>query len=108
MTDTELAWIAGIVDGEGCIKLNHDSRTDSHSLELEIPNTHKSTIDRLFNLTRIGFPYEILGENNRKIRYVFSVCGDNTNYFLNLCKPYIFTKRKQMEVALNWFKKCFV
>lgn len=54
MTDLEIAWVAGIIEGEGCISINNGRRDyDAYPL-LRVAMTDEDVIRRLHRVTGVG------------------------------------------------------
>jgi hypothetical protein len=112
VSPTDLAWAAGLVDGEGCISIDRQ-RADrkrgevrsKHRLKLRVQMTHPATINRLADLFRRGSilsprrTYELCAD-----KVCWSVSGSAAYYCLTLIRPYLFTKRAEAEVAIEFFE----
>jgi len=120
MKKTDLAWAAGIVDGEGSIfiqKVNcvgkvypgaktktRRERSPSYTLRLSVRMTHKPTIEKLAEI----FDGQCLEIKRRtvkgKIVYGWSVCSHKTLEILELLFPYCVTKKEQIKLAYRFMK----
>lgn len=100
MEEQILAYTAGIIDGEGCIRITRN--TDRGPMvRVHVTNTNKALTDMLKD-TFGGYVRE---EKKRylpraKIRHVWEVSAKQAEVFLRLVKPYLLLKREQAEVAL--------
>lgn len=104
-TDTELAYLAGIIDGEGCFYIQ---RTGGkfHTLRLFVMNTFKPLIDYLYK-TYGGFQYSRKKEDSTwKIRHEWFVDRENLDELLPLLRPYLINKKEHLEIAIE-FRKTF-
>jgi len=106
LTIDELAYIAGFIDGEGCISLHsirhvRGSRT-TVSPRLIIVNTHKGVIDYLaekLNTTIYARP----SCGNAKGTFRMSVQGKKRLIpLLHLLLPYLIVKKLQAELIIEW------
>lgn len=115
MKIAELAWLAGMMDGEGCIGLYEYTRTKipRHRVirgMVTIVNTHKPTMETIadfyqelgvtyywrHNETRLGWKdsYFIVLQNRESI-----------DILLTAISPYLVTKKKQAEICLQFVKR---
>lgn len=108
--ETDLAWAAGIIDGEGTIDRHNASYTHQngnyytrYKLRLRIPQaTDDDSIPEM--LLRLK---NIFGSGNisprkgtKKIQYVYTITDNNVKEVLQLLWPYLGTiKRKQAYTA---------
>lgn len=104
-TDTELAYLAGIIDGEGCFYIQRPGGK-SHTLRLFVMNTFKPLIDYLYK-TFGGFQYSRKKENSTwKIRHEWFVDRETLDELLPLLRPYLINKKEHLEIAIE-FRKTF-
>lgn len=118
MTKTDLAWAAGIIDGEGSIFIQKGDYTGkvypkgkrrirrekspTYVLRLAVKMVDQPTIQRLSEL----FDGKCLLLNrrtvmNRKV-YSWSACGYKALEILQKICPYATTKKNQIQVAKNF------
>lgn len=103
-------WLAGFIDGEGCIGFNKvSSKKDFHYPHLCIVNTHKPTIERIATiLSSLGIRYWIASPTVRqKTKYkqdwqVIIRGLRRVKPLLELITPYLFTKQAQAKVVLEF------
>ena len=62
VTKTELAWLAGIMDGEGTVTLTRHHPGNFKRLVIAMPNTNKGLVDKWVGLCG-GKPYLDKREN---------------------------------------------
>jgi hypothetical protein len=101
LSETEIAYIAGILDGEGSI---HISLTNQGTFlqRLGISNTNKNLI-RWLN-RKIGSDY-IHSFKYKKRRTCYSLCfekRERVEILLKTFLPFLIVKRKQAEVMLEY------
>lgn len=113
LTELEKAYIAGVIDGEGCITLYRreikQHGTITYVLQVSIANTSKALIEWLqlkIPLTGIYTHsqqrYKLNGEPKRK-SYRWVVSGNQrAKAFLSLILPYLVIKKSQAEAALSY------
>lgn len=115
MKKTDLAWAAGIIDGEGSIfiqKCNsigkvyptakrkvRREKSPTYNLRMAVQMVDKKTITVLANLFG-GKCRELVGRTttNRKV-YAWATSGYNALAILRKIEPYSITKKNQIKVA---------
>ena len=105
---TDLAYIAGIVDGEGCITLaratrKHPTSLCGYSIDtlVIVSNTNKWLLEYLKFAFGGSVRAQKLGEN-RKVCYHWRLSSRQAEAFLELILPYLHLKRPQAELALKF------
>jgi hypothetical protein len=97
---TQLAYAAGIIDGEGCIRVNR-TRNGVPVIRVHVTNTDA----RLTRTLHEWFGGYVWMEAkaympNAKIRYVWEVSARKAAAFLGLVRPYLVLKQEQADLAL--------
>lgn len=116
--DTEYAYIAGIMDGEGTIALQlvAKNHSKSYAKKVLVTNTDRRLLDWIRLKTRVGIvapktkPKE--GKNWKQC-YELSVSACEMKRFLEPLMPYLLIKKRQAEVMLEfitieWTKTKFI
>ena len=104
-TETQLAYLAGIIDGEGCFYIQRPGGKN-HTLRLFVMNTAKPLIDYLYQ-TYGGWQYSRKKENSTwKIRHEWFVDRQIVDELLPLIHPYLVIKKEHCEIAME-FRKTF-
>lgn len=104
-TETELAYLAGIIDGEGCLCIQRPGNK-THTLRMFVMNTFKPLIDYLYK-TYGGFQYSRKKENNTwKIRHEWFVDTKILDDLLPRLLPYLINKKEHAEICIE-FRKTF-
>lgn len=102
---TELSYMAGIIDGEGCFNIQRPGGK-THTLRLFVMNTSKPLIDYLYK-TYGGYQYSRKKENSTwKIRHEWFVDREILDELLPLLIPYLIVKKEHCEIAIK-FRKTF-
>lgn len=103
--DAELAWLAGLVDGDGSICISKSKNNKGH-VQLTVTNSHKDTIDRLREMVGTGHvrlkrrsPGLII---NRRPCYLWMVNTNKACSILSFLLPYLFTKKEQAILAIAY------
>jgi len=103
----EHAWLAGIIDGEGCISISHYwhkiKQYDKYDLKLLISMTHKATIQRVKSIAGVGVIYPIPPSGKKKrMQYRWVAYGHQAASVLRLCLPFMTTKKEEAILALEF------
>ena len=112
LTEEEKGYIAGIIDGEGCIHAAKRKRKDGKHLlilQIRISNTSKPLIDWLINKLPRGVSYNFkpsfTDKKSRRNRTVYhwSFAGTRkVKIFLKEIAPYLVIKKKQAIIASSY------
>lgn len=106
-TEAEIAWAAGIVDGEGCITISRQKPgarqvSVSYRLALKVTMGHRATVERLGELFRAGsiqVQYSTKGHNDA---WSWWVANRQAIDVLSQLRPYLFTKAVEADLAFEW------
>lgn len=100
MKDTEAAWLAGLIDGEGAIWCRWPKRTN---VVIEVKMTHLPTLERIQALFpgRLVPGHLTVGGWSRLPQYRWTLDTLGAERLLNLVLPYMVTKREVAEAALQ-------
>lgn len=108
MTDADLGWTAGIIDGEGCISAYGQKRRDHPgkiwSLRLTVGNTDIRMLYHLQelwggNIKRMAKPR--IPEKHRQA-YQWNVCGPEMCRVLRAVREELVVKGEQADLALQF------
>lgn len=104
-TPTEIAWTAGIIDGEGCIGIYSDRSKgpDSHRLYLTVANTEERMLVRLKTLW--GGDYRLQKRRtsaHHRCVWAWRMHDRAAGRFLEVVLPYLVVKKEQAEIALEF------
>jgi len=107
LTETELAYIAGIIDGEGCIYFPKPKRT-SLRISLQISNTDKNLMDwlhtKLYFRRRSRKVYEFNNPHYPKNKMIYSIAIQDPlqlKPLLTALLPYLIVKKQKAIKALK-------
>lgn len=99
VSDRDLAYLAGLVDGEGCITITL-VRKRYHMVQLRIANTDP----RMTRWLQSNFGGGVTIENRQnarwKVRYTWCVGARAAEPILRAVLPHLLLKRDQAEIAL--------
>jgi len=100
MTETEKAWVAGIIDGEGCITAF--LQQGGIKGRLQVLMVHKPTIKRLHELTGEGNVYKHSHTlASGRSGWLWIVSSQKARRVLSYVLPYMITKRNQAELYIK-------
>jgi hypothetical protein len=102
MTKEELIYLAGFIDGEGCIRIQRHQK-NFVSLTVEIVNTNEQII-RLIAKWFKGNVRCREGKGNWKNVWVFYNSGKNAAILLEAVYPYLLIKKEQVYIGLEFNK----
>jgi len=107
VTQFELGWLAGIIDGEGSILIV--KRGPTYVPEVKMSNTSKLLIDTYCEiLDRLEISYHCYGKHkpgNRKYQWTVAISGrPRVNKCLLLLQDLIIARRRQAEKVLLWIE----
>ncbi len=100
---TDLAWAAGIIEGEGCIhimKVNVNKSPSGWCVRVSVVNTLPTLIDNLLHIFNLGTIHRY-DRGSKKAIYRWTVHGDSALTVLQSVLPYIIAKREQAETAIK-------
>jgi hypothetical protein len=101
MVSTDAAYLAGLLDGEGCIHAAMIGRNKEQvQLLVEVWNTHKGTIDHLHEAFGGHRGVQDRSESWKPVHF-WRISIGGVRKFLPEIAPYMRIKRDQAEVALE-------
>ena len=92
----ELAYIAGLFDGEGCVVIRVCNKV--HSIYVQITNTNRDILDWLQD----SFGGSVRLNGNIKPCFNCAVVSDDAHSFLTRILPFIIIKSRQVELAVDF------
>lgn len=101
-SETDLAWAAGIVDGEGCIHIARNG-PERWLLRVSVCNTDFRMTGRLFGLFGGNLCGVTFHRNSRstKAQEKWEICGAKAAEFLKRIRPFLVVKGEQVDVAIR-------
>jgi hypothetical protein len=103
-TKEQLAYAAGILDGEGCIHISsRKTKGDMPCicLGVAISNTDRRVIDWLLDTFKAGAVFTRPAKERRKESYSWSLQSEQAEDFLTLVRPYLIIKGEQADVGFE-------
>lgn len=100
LSDTQAAYIAGIVDGEGSIMLV--VRRDTVAVRLAVTNSHRGVLDWLVETTGVGRVQDHRAEGTtNRATWMWMLNGDGVTSVLAQIRPYMIVKTEQADLAIE-------
>jgi len=105
----EIAYLAGIVDGEGSIYIgafssNPKTGAPHYQTNIEVTNTDIGLIDWLVNVfggRRASYTAKQTPKNSRRAVYRWMASGDRCTHLCEIMMPYLVIKKRQAEIMLQ-------
>lgn len=109
MTDLELGWAAGIVDGEGCIFISYKkpakragSLSPSYILIVRVAMCHKPTVDRMRELFGVGTVHICTKSKKYSQAWQWVVQANAAKSVLERIEPHLLTRRYEAQLGLRF------
>lgn len=102
MNELEIAYLAGIVDGEGCISLGYRRKKGKPYITptLQITNTNFRLLDILKPLG--GSWYKVVDKRTtRKDTFLWRMAGKEAKELVALIRPFLKLKTEQADIVIN-------
>ena len=96
--ETDLAWAAGFIDGEGCIILYQGKPT--YVLKLTVTNTDLRSLERLKEIFGVGTISIRQRSGQRRPCWNYYLAARKAEQALRQVEPYLFTKKVQCQIGL--------
>lgn len=105
----QLAYLAGIIDGEGSIYIgnfscNPKTKIPYYQTNIQVTNTDKPLIDWLYNTFGGLISKRTVKQhaaNSRKQAYIWTASGERLTHLCELILPYLIVKTRQCEIMLK-------
>lgn len=108
-TIAQIAYMAGIIDGEGSIYIGNFSsnpKTGSkyYQTNIEVTNTDKNLMDWIVNTFggRLNiYTAKQLPKNSRRTVYRWIATGERVTHLAEILLPYLIAKKRQAEIMIK-------
>jgi len=113
MTETFKAYLAGFIDGEGCIKISSikgflkktNKYKKYYTVRLTIINTDKELLDYIKNEVGYGCMYSHgKGKSHHRQCYTYEVAAKQCVKLLKEVLPFLISKQEQAILAIDFHK----
>ena len=108
ISETDKAYLAGLIDGDGCIKIHKRKHGGyyHYGLEVDVSSDSFELLDGLRSLTGIGSIWSgMSGSFTRKVRHRWIVCSLEAAKLLEQLLPYFRLKHQEAELGVA-FQHC--
>lgn len=109
LSDVQAAYLAGIIDGEGCITITKQSNAKAGRLGycyrpvVHVANTHSGVLVLLQKQTGLGRARKFDDARpNRKERWQWMIWSQQAAQIIRRVLPYLIIKRRQAETFLKF------
>lgn len=100
MNEIDLAYCAGLIDGEGCIGIYYNKVHKNFQLKLQVQMNEKRPLDKLYKLFGGSF-YVKEAKPPRHKQHTWVVFGSKAEEVIKLIRPYMLVKDKQVDEVLK-------
>jgi hypothetical protein len=107
--ETDIAWAAGLFDGEGCVFMARQVRKDrpsrGYSLRLSMSMVHKPTIERFASIVGHGNVVVHSRERartNARDSWQWSINNAKALAVIGMLRPYLVTKATEADIATQF------
>jgi hypothetical protein len=101
MTETEKAWLAGIIDGEGCIYARME-KTGYLKSSVQVIMAHLPTMERISQITGGNAPKpQTPAPSNKHKAWRIQFQAQRGATLLRQLLPYLVTKKRQAEIFIQ-------
>ena len=98
---TEIAYIAGFFDGEGCVRIKRANQGgNSYYLIAHITNTNPIILKKVQEL--FGGNTRLQEKGRNKPVYNWYITSSEANDFLKTLQPFLIEKKSQAELGINF------
>lgn len=104
-TEIDLAWAAGLFDGEGTFQIASDSRSRGrYHARMRIGMCHKGAVQKFTDILGLGnvIREEWPAPNANYKQFRWSTSGQNAVNCAKMLLPYLVVKRHECEILLRW------
>jgi hypothetical protein len=101
VSDTDWAYLAGFIDGEGCIIANPTNRRTCFKPTINLKQVHHPSLQEVQDIFGVGKLYVKKAKGNRHSQLVWRIFRQGeVEYLLRGCLPYLKLKKRQAALAL--------
>jgi hypothetical protein len=105
-TETDLAWLAGIIDGEGAVRIRQaKQRNGSYRPQpcIAVAMTHYETVQRCYDLTKMGSMCEPKQKPGNKDQLRWTAVSRQALAVAKMVVPYAVTKRAELQMIIDHY-----
>lgn len=97
--DTQLAWLAGIIEGEGCISIK-SRPNQKNALMVRVKMTDEDIIQRVANLFGTSYRSVAPAQAHWKTQYSTEITGKRAANLMKMISPLLGRRRKERLASL--------
>lgn len=102
LSKIELAYIAGIIDGEGYIGIyKRKNKNSNYQYQIAISNTNFKLIRWINKKIKFGSVYYLEKKDNRKPQLKYTIHGNEAVLLLKNVLKYLIIKKKQAKIVIS-------
>lgn len=106
MKSSDLAWAAGLFDGEGCIVIRKPAGQNrkAYVVQLTLANVHRPALERFIQISGVGYLRArtfLRGEKWRKV-WVWQTAAAKAEQVLKKLRPFLTIKAEEADLALEF------
>lgn len=90
MTEIEIAWLAGLIEGEGCIR---SPKQKAKTIGIDLASTDKDVIEKAAALMQCSFHTHIQTNPKWKTQYKLLITGQRASEIMKLILPHMCLRR---------------
>lgn len=98
----DIAYLAGFLDGEGCVTIAKDNKGKYFRLRLTASNVVASPIVALLETFGGKMYYSEQTDKTKQPIYAWRICGNSAANCINTLLPYSLVKRSQYLLAIEF------
>ena len=107
--ETDYAWAAGFIDGEGSIMITHNDgptrKNTNYQLRMAVPNSDRQSVEEIFRIFSVGGIISTKTTKGHKLSHVWQLAGNRSiSAILEKVLPYLRVKRERALLALEFVK----
>lgn len=102
LSDLEKGYIAGFLDGEGCISIYHSKWQPSGWMQITFSNTNRETLEWIQKRTKGRIQIIHKAKGNYKAAYNLMLFARQAQELLKQLLPHLQSKHLQAEIAIQW------
>jgi LAGLIDADG DNA endonuclease family protein len=104
LQDVDAAWLAGLVDGEGHIRLDDPNKTGRLYLRICLVNTNYELLERVNEVVGAGTIHtRKKGQEHHKDSWAWQIGGKAAEQVLGQILPWLIVKREKAVEALTYY-----
>lgn len=106
LSETQKAYLAGLIDGEGCFGIAHIGKSNTYVPKIGIQMTDETVIMWVRDITnsscRSSMRFDKESNKNWRTQYLVRFSGKRAILLSKLLLPYLITKKKQAELLVEF------